>query len=148
MTYTSIGQAAAEISGKEVGVTWLKSFLKRHRDLKTKKTTPLEKARAKSLNQSTVSEFFDVLTEIITEYEIRPANMYNMDEKGIQLGIGTKAMVLVGRDQKTAYSIEDGNRELITIIEAICADGSILHPSVIFQAKLPRGIHQTSLRLL
>jgi hypothetical protein len=58
-----------------------------------------------------------------------------MDEKGIQLGIGARIIAMVDRDQKTAYSIEDGNRELVTIIEAICADGSILHPSVIFQGQ-------------
>ena len=107
--------------------------------MKTKKATPLEKAQARALNQSAIAEFFDVLTEVITEYNIQPENIYNMDKKGIQLGIGTKATVLIDRDQKTAYSIEDGNRELITVIEAICADGSILHPSVIFQAKRQRA---------
>ena len=89
----------------------------------------------KALNQSTVTEFFDLLMEVITKYNIQPENIYNMDEKGIQLGIGTKATVLIDWDQKTAYSIEDGNRELVTVIEAICVDGSILHPSMIFQAK-------------
>jgi predicted nucleic acid-binding protein len=100
--------------------------------LKTKKATPLEKAQARALNQSAIAEFFDVLTEVITKYNIQPENIYNMDKKGIQLGIGTKATVLIDGDQKTAYSIEDGNRELITVIEAMCADGSVLHPSVIF----------------
>jgi hypothetical protein len=31
------------------------------------------------------------------------------------------------------YSVEDGNRELVTIIEAVCADGRAAAPSVIFQ---------------
>jgi hypothetical protein len=43
-----------------------------------------------------------------------------------------KVPVLIDQDQKLAYSIKDGNRELVTVIKAICADGSILHPSVIF----------------
>lgn len=60
--------------------------------------------------------------------------MYNMDEKGIQLGIGARVTAMINWDQKTVYSVEDGNRELITVIETICANGSILHPSVIFQA--------------
>ena len=59
-----------------------------------------------------------------------------MDEKGIQLGIGARITAMIDHDQKTVYSIEDGNRELVTIIETICADGSILHPSVIFQGQL------------
>ena len=74
-----------------------------------------------------------MLTEVIEEYGILPENLYNMDEKGLQLGIGARATAMIDRDQKTAYSVEDGNRELVTVIETICADGSILHPSVIFQ---------------
>ena len=42
---------------------------------------------------------------------------------------------MINPDQKAVYSIEDGNRELATVIECICADGSILHPSVIFQGQ-------------
>ena len=133
MTYTSVAHAAGEISGKEVGEVWPKRFLKRHPDLKMKKTTGLEKARAKALNQFAVNEYFDILTDVIKEYDILPENIYNMDEKGIQLGIGAKITAMIDRDQKVVYSIEDGNRELVTVIECICADGSVLHPSVIFQ---------------
>jgi hypothetical protein len=100
-----------------------------------KKMQGLETAHAKALNQFAVGDFFDMLDELIKEYDIVPENLYNMDEKGVQLGIGAKVAVLVDRDQKMAYSIEDGNRELVTVIEAICADGSTVHPAVIFQAK-------------
>ena len=58
-----------------------------------------------------------------------------MDEKGVQLGIGTRVAALIDRGQKTAYHIEDGDRELVTIIETICADGSSIPPSIIVQGK-------------
>jgi hypothetical protein len=135
MTYASVAQCAGEISGQHVGESWPKRFCRRHPDLKMKKTTGLEKARAKALNHSAVNEFFDILTDVIEKYNISPKDIYNMDEKGIQLGIGARVTAMVDRDQKLVYSIEDGNRELVTVIEAICADGSILHPSVIFQGK-------------
>ncbi|KIL55798.1 hypothetical protein M378DRAFT_188648 [Amanita muscaria Koide BX008] len=61
--------------------------------------------------------------------------MYNMDEKGVQLGIGKRIAALVDRNQKVAQHIEAGDRELVTIIETVCADGSSLVPSVIFQGK-------------
>jgi Tc5 transposase DNA-binding domain len=133
MTYRSVAHAAGEISGKPVGEVWPKRFRKRHPDLKMKKTTGLEKARAKALNPSAVNGFYDMLSDVIKEYDILPENIYNMDEKGIQLGIGARITAMVDRNQKTVYSIEDGNRELVTVIECICADGSVLHPSVIFQ---------------
>lgn len=133
MTYAGVAQCAGAISGQQIGESWPKRFLKRHPDLKMKKTTGLEKARANALNQFAVNKFFDMLTDVIKEYNILPENLYNMDEKGVQLGIGAKITAMIDCDQKTVYSIEDGNRELVTIIEAICADGAILHPSVIFQ---------------
>lgn len=133
LTYSSVAQCAGAISGQQVGKQWPKRFCKRHPDLKLKKTTGLEKARAKALNEFAVSKFFAILAEVIKEYGILPGNLYNMDEKGIQLGIGAKIAAMVDRDQQTVYSIEDGNRELVTVIEAICADGSAIHPSVIFQ---------------
>ncbi|KAK0502118.1 hypothetical protein EDD18DRAFT_1016046, partial [Armillaria luteobubalina] len=61
----------------------------------------LEKARAKALNPSAVNKFYDMLTNVINEYNIHPENTYNMDKKGIQLGIGAKVTVMVDKDQKT-----------------------------------------------
>lgn len=135
ITYSSVAQCGNAISGKQVGESWPKRFCKRHPSLKMKKTTGLEKARAKGLNQYAVNEFFDMLTDVMKEFNILPDNLYNMDEKGIQLGIGARITAMIDRDQQTVYSIEDGNRELITVIETICADGSVLHPSMIFQGQ-------------
>lgn len=96
-------------------------------------TVRLEKACTKALNRSAVNEFYNILEEIIKEYSILPKNIYNMDEKGIQLGIGARTAAFVDGEQILVYLIEDGNRELVTIIEAVCADGSMIHPSIIFQ---------------
>lgn len=55
--------------------------------------------------------------------------------KGIQLGVGDKIPALVDRDQKVVQKIESGNRDLVTIIECISAEGAALHPSVVFQGQ-------------
>jgi hypothetical protein len=60
--------------------------------------------------------------------------MWNMDKKGVQLGIGVKVAAIIDQDQSTVYSVEDGSCELVTIIEAVCMDGMALVPSVIFQS--------------
>jgi hypothetical protein len=73
------------------------------------------------------------LEQVVQEFGIKKENTWNMDEKGVQLGIGAKVVAIVDRDQATVYSIEDGNRELVTVIEAVCADGTALALSVIFQ---------------
>jgi hypothetical protein len=133
MTYITVTQYAGEIAETAIGGSWSKCFLCRHPDLKVKMTVRLEKACAKALNISAVNEFYNILENIIKEYSILLKNLYNMDKKGIQLGIGPRTAAFVDREQILVYSIEDGNRELVTIIEAVCADGSMLHPSIIFQ---------------
>jgi hypothetical protein len=133
LTHATLSTHASEILGKPVGESWPKRFLARHADLKVKTTTSLEKCRAKALNPTAVEGFYDILGAVVEEFGIKPENTWNMDEKGVQLGIGVKVAAIIDRDQSTVYSVEDGNRELVTIIEAVCADGKALVPSVIFQ---------------
>jgi hypothetical protein len=135
MTATTIIDCVAEIAGREPGASWVRRFKARHLELKVKWSSTLEKCRAASLNPTLVNEFYNILEDTIKGYNIPVENIYNMDEKGIQLGIGQKVKAFVDRDQTDVYSVEDGNRELVTIIETVCADGSSLHPSVIYQGK-------------
>ena len=96
-------------------------------------TLGLEKCHAQALNKTAVEEYFDILEEVVHEYHIKPENQWNMDEKGVWLGIRAKVAAIIDQDQATVYSVEDGNCELVMIIEAVCADGRALSPSVIFQ---------------
>jgi hypothetical protein len=135
MTSTTIIDHVANIVGHTVGESWVKCFKARHPELKVKWSSTLEKCCAASLNPVLVNEFYDLLEEVVKEHDIPAENIYNMDEKGIQLGVGQKVKAFVDRDQKDVYSVEDGNRELVTVIETISADGSCLQPSVIYQGK-------------
>lgn len=117
-----------------LGPEWYKKFLDRHPDIKVKISVRLEKCRAEALNPTLVNEFYDILHQLVTEYQIPPENIYNMDEKGIQLGVGAREAVLVDRAQRDAYSIASNDRELITILETIAADKTVLEPSTIFKA--------------
>jgi len=61
-------------------------------------------------------------------------NIYNKNEKGIQLGIGKQTVVLVDHNQQTMQQVEDRSQELVTVIETVCTDGTALQPCVIFKA--------------
>lgn len=135
LTPTTITDYAAHISGKRVGRSWGTRFIKRHPDLKVRWTTGLEACRACTLNRHAVREFYDMLDETVKEFNIPSENIYNMDEKGIQMGIGKRVAALVDRDQKDIYQVENGNCQLVTIIETVSADGKALHPSVIYQGR-------------
>lgn len=135
LTMAAVAEYASSIVEEEVTVNWARKFRARHPDLKARWTTALESCRARCLNRPLVSEYFDILEDLLVTYDIPPENIYNMDEKGIQLGVGARSLVLVDRDQRTVYHVEDGNRELVTVIETTCPDGTVLRPSVIFKGK-------------
>jgi hypothetical protein len=75
----------------------------------------------------------------IKDYQIEAKNLYNMDEKGMMIGkikahkrIFTSASVKNG---KILGACEDGNRDWITLLSTICADGSWHRPLLIYPAQ-------------
>lgn len=130
-----IMDAASRIAGKQVGLKWILLFRRRHPDIKFLRTRGLEYCRARALNRTQVTKFYDVLEDLYTQHSITPDRLYNMDEKGVQLGVGARRGIMVDAAQKSAYHIEDGNRELVTCIECVCADGSAAPTMHIYKAQ-------------
>ena len=87
MTTAIIIDPVADIAGHTVGKLWVKCFKACHSKLNVKWSSSLEKCCAALLNPTLVNEFYDLLEETIKTYSIPPENIYNMDEKGIQLGV-------------------------------------------------------------
>ena len=109
LTHATVRDYASLLAEREVGQSWSKRFLECHSDLKIHWTSRLEHCRARALNATLVPEFFDVLLELMIEYKIPPENIYNMDEKGVLLGIGGRIAAFTDRDQKVVYQIDDGD---------------------------------------
>ena len=131
---SAVAQHASVICGHTISERWVQHFHIQHPDLKMKWTSNLEKCRAQALNPTAISEFYDILEELIDEYKITEGNIYNMDEKGIQLGMGKRVRAFVDCDQQSIAQVEDGDRELVTLIECVCADGTAIRPGAVFKA--------------
>lgn len=118
-------------------VNWFKRFLGRHSDrLSFKKASPLDAKRAKNFNRATVEAHLKGFEDMLKEFGIPWANVYNMDEKGIQLGGGRKGnrkKYLFSREQRNRFRIKSDNLELVTVIEAVSADGVALEPGFVLQ---------------
>ncbi|RPB00038.1 DDE-domain-containing protein, partial [Choiromyces venosus 120613-1] len=75
----------------------------------------------------------------VQEYQVLPQNTYNLDEIGFVMGcIATEKVVNVinqPRRGRKLFTNQLGNQEFATVIEGICADGSVLDPMIIFKAK-------------
>jgi hypothetical protein len=130
---------AREISGKEVGKHWAERFITRHgNDLLTQWSSGMDKERHKADSAVKYSLYFDLLKRKIEEYGIVPWLIYNMDEKGFLIGVLSKQKRVFGKrlyeEGGLRQFIQDGNREWITVIACICADGSVLDPALIYQS--------------
>ena len=86
-------------------------------------------------NLTIVNHYFTLLKNFFVENEIPQENIYNMDEKSIQLGGGQKCdrtKYFYSPLQKACVCITDANLELVTVIECTCADGSSLKLGFVF----------------
>ena len=117
---------------------WVYSFLARNPQLDLKRPTGLDPKRAQCFNHSIVERHFQLLGNFLKQHEIAWENVYNMDEKGIQLGGGRKldnTKYLYSRDQRNRVKLQSADLELVTTIECVGADGSILKPGFVFCGK-------------
>jgi hypothetical protein len=138
---------ASGIAQCYVGDAWVTRFLHRHRETLTYKwTSAMDASRHNADNSEKYSHYFDLLRSKIDEYSIEPRHTYNMDEKGLAIGLVNRSKRVFSKatwDSKgKRQSLQDGNREWVTILAAICADGSTLSPGIIFTGK-PNGLQQS-----
>ncbi|KAJ7112366.1 hypothetical protein C8R44DRAFT_575926, partial [Mycena epipterygia] len=63
--------------------SWCSAFYDRHHDeLQTHWTKGLDRQRAQSLNAEAVADWFELVKNNITDQDIRPEDIYGMDESG------------------------------------------------------------------
>ncbi|KAF8574790.1 hypothetical protein K439DRAFT_1311672, partial [Ramaria rubella] len=66
---------------------WVSHFLEKHAaELEAGKGHGLDPKRVRAFSKPIVTNHFWMLGEILTRYDIPPENIYNEDEKGLQLG--------------------------------------------------------------
>jgi hypothetical protein len=138
-TRAMIRNFGSQLAKTELGVHWVDRFLQRHdAELISRWTLGIDRARHQADSQSKYTLYFELLRDKISQYNIEPANTYNMDEKGFLLGILTRSKRVFSRQlyeaRRIRSHIQDGNREWITLVACICADGTALDPTVIYQS--------------
>ena len=115
---------------------WIFRFLDRHHEqLASHWSKPLDMQRAKSLNPEAVRSWFDLLEKFIVNPGIDPGNIYGMDESGFPTAYGGKERVVGGRGTKTQHKQGGADRENITAVVTISADGTSVRPLLIFKGK-------------
>ncbi|KAJ3709500.1 hypothetical protein C8R42DRAFT_598555 [Lentinula raphanica] len=120
-----------------VSRSWIRKFQKRHKDvLKSARGSGLDPKRAQAFNAATVNRYFEILDGLIRDNDIPWCNIYNMDEKGVQLGGGRKnsqEKYFFDRQDTAMYRQHSDNLELVTIIDSVCADETAeIFPAFVF----------------
>ena len=143
----SLRARVKDLSGKHPGRHWHERFKTRHEDtLTAAKATGLDPARGKIFNKANVVHLISLIHELIDKYgSIPPAHLWNVDEKGIQMGGGRKAgrrlFYYLGK-RKYRYRKRSDNLELVTAIEAVNAAGEPAPPYFVLSDGLLPDIRQ------
>ena len=77
-----------------LGKKWVPRFLDRHPHLATKFSIQVHKQRIVASDPKILKHTFEVLGPIIQKFKIVPRNIYNMDEKGLQMGKSSRVKVV------------------------------------------------------
>ena len=136
-TPAMVRNIAGDISEKIPGKDWSHRFCKRWRHtLDSRYLQAIDLSRQKADSERSYTFYFELLDIKLRQYEVQARNIYNMDEKGFMIGQLSKARRIFTKDAFERGRLlgpgQDGNREWITCIATICADGTWLPPGLIY----------------
>ena len=138
-TRAMIRNFASIIAKTPVSDSWVSRFLTRHSSQLTSRwNTAMDANRHQADSAEKYRQYFDLLHEKITQYDIEPRHTYNMDEKGFLIGVIGRSKRVFSREmwerKEVRAALQDGSREWITLLACVCADGSALPPGIIYKA--------------
>jgi DDE superfamily endonuclease/Tc5 transposase DNA-binding domain len=131
----------------DIGKQWVQRFLCRHPELASVRPRSIDTARIKDTSPERLQRWFDDLEKVVTEYNIKPENMYNMDESGFAIGEKEAGRCVINAQVRQKFQAKPGRQEWVSVVECVCADGSIIPPLVIFRGEklsrqwIPASIH-------
>ena len=139
-TRQMIQNFASQVAKEEVGIGWVRRFVVRNKDhLTSRWTAGMDAVRHRADSEAKYKLYFDLLVDKVSQYDVLPSNTYNMDEKGFLIGVIGRSKRIFSKarweSKEVRASLQDGSREWITLLAAICADGSHLPPGLIYESK-------------
>lgn len=134
-------ERTVDTSSINIGQNWVRRFINRHNELQSKYTRKYDYQRALCEDPKVITDWFRLVNNTRAKYGIVDEDIYNFDETGFQMGvIGTARVVTRSERAGKTPAIQPGNREWVTVVEAINASGWAIPPMIIFAGKL----HQTA----
>ncbi|KAE9393252.1 hypothetical protein BT96DRAFT_829518, partial [Gymnopus androsaceus JB14] len=125
------------VTENSVSPSWIRTFLQQNKDaLKAARGCGLDPKRAQAFNFPIVNAYFEELDQVLKKDNIPWECVYNMDEKGIQMGGGRKnsqRRYFFSREDMKMYRQHSDDLQLVTVIDSVCADGTApIKPGFVF----------------
>ena len=118
------------------GRGWLRWFRNRHPELTLRSPQGLEEGRARGVNPSSVTSFYDNLQKAYEQHEYSPSHIWNADESGAQVGRnGGGTLVFAQRGSKSVHTIIPNSKEHLTVLLCVNAIGDHVPNFYIFKRK-------------
>jgi hypothetical protein len=119
-----------------VGQRWAGNFVRRQPDLRTRFQRKYDYQRAKCEDPEVIRGWFELVRNTIAKYAIVDADIYNFDETGFMMGQISTGMVVTSSDGRAqAKKIQPGNREWVTVIQAVSSTGYAVPPFLVVAGK-------------
>lgn len=136
-TRDTVRNFASTIAKNKVSESWVTRFINRNNaHLISKWATGIDQNRHNAESIGKYELYFQLLQRKMDEYNLVPRDTYNMDEKGFMIGIVGRSKRVFSKSKweskAVRQSVQDGNREWITLMACVCADGTALPPSLIY----------------
>jgi hypothetical protein len=119
----------------QLGEQWVSRFLERHPHLKAVIGRRIDSVRMNGATKPVLEAWFEAYMKIIADLGILEQDTYNMDEHGNSIGTMESTRIIIDSTCRTKHQVHPGRQEWVSIIECICADGTILPPLVIFKGQ-------------
>ena len=102
---------------------WLRRFRLRHPEIATRKAQGLEVARARALCPIVAKSLYTNLEELYTTFHYPTSHIWNCDKSRVQAGRNGGVTVLAKRGSRSIHFIEPNQREHLSILSCINANG-------------------------
>ncbi|RFN45100.1 hypothetical protein FIE12Z_10660 [Fusarium flagelliforme] len=119
-----------------VGKRWASNFIERQPELQKRLPRTYGYKRALCEDPTIIRNWFRLIENTIMKYGIQPDDIWNFDETGFIMGkIQPKKVVTTAERRGRPKLVQPGNREWVTVIEAVSAEGQSIPPFIIVKGK-------------
>lgn len=123
------------VNGK-AGEGWTYGFLKRYPDLSLRTPEATSIGRAVGFNRPQVDRLFQLLRQMYIKHDLRPRDVYNVDETGMQTSSNRPPKVISVKGKKQVGVIASAEKgKTVTAICCCNAEGRFIPPALIFPRK-------------